>query len=381
MATLEQLTELGTLNQCTYECTKQSRWKETTQRYLSNMLPNNVKLQQDILNGRYEVLPTINFTLNERGKIRKIEAPVVRDRIVQKSLMKSVLIPSLRPYLIYDNYASIKMRGTTFARNRLEYMLRNYYHHNGTDGYILQVDIKKYFENIDHEVLKQLIAPRLKNEPEDVVKLIHYLIDHSSHSSKGLNLGSEAPQILAIYYLNPLDHFIKVVRGIRYYGRYMDDIFIIHRSKKYLKELLSDIVKELAKLKLNINPKKTHIVRLTHGFTFLQIKYNLLGTGKILKRPAHGKIVRERRRLKAFRRRMRTKQMTEGEIYNCYQSWRGTVVKDHNAYIKTINSLDLLYRILFPVHIEEQRKGRKEIASDIWKDAEPQDIKYCLTFN
>lgn len=381
MATLEQLTDLDTLNRCAYECTKQSRWKETTQRYLVNMLPNNVRLQQDILSNRYEVLPTINFTLNERGKIRKIEAPVVRDRIIQKSLMKSVLIPSLRPYLIYDNYASIKYRGTTFARKRLEVMLRNYYAHHGTDGYILQIDIKKYFENIDHEVLKQLIAPRLKNEPEDVLRLIHYLIDHSSKTDKGLNLGSEAPQILAIYYLNPIDHFVKVVCSERYYGRYMDDIFVIHRSKKHLKELLAKIVKELAKLKLSISPKKTHIVRLTHGFTFLQIKYNLLHSGKILKRPSHNKIVRERRRLKAFKREMDREIMTEPEIYNCYQSWRGSVIKDHNAYQRTIKSLDALYKDLFPVHTETEKEDRRDIVTAIWKDAEPNDIKHCLTFN
>lgn len=379
MATLEQLTELGTLNICTYECTKQSRWKETTQRYLSNMLPNNVRLQQDILNHNYEVLPTINFTLNERGKIRKIEAPVVRDRIIQKSLMKSVLIPSLRPYLIYDNYASIKFRGTTFARNRLERMLKHYYSHNGTDGYILQIDIKKYFENIDHEVLKQLIAPRLKNEPEDVLRLIHYLIDHSSKTDKGLNLGSEAPQILAIYYLNPIDHFIKVVCSERYYGRYMDDIFVIGRSKQELKTLLEEIKTELAKLKLTINMQKTHIVKLSHGFTFLQIKYNLLHSGKILKRPSHGKIVRERRRLKAFRREMDREIMTKGEIYNCYQSWRGTVVKDHNAYLKTLKGLDVLYKSLFPEHVKIEKEGREKIISDIWKDAEASDIKHCLT--
>ena len=71
--------------------------------------------------------------------------------------------------------------------------------------------------------------------------------------------------------------------------------------------------------------------------------------------------------------------MTEGEIYNCYQSWRGTVVKDHNAYLKTLKGLDILYKSLFPEHVETEKEGREKIISDIWKDAEASDIKHCLT--
>lgn len=185
--------ELQTLNECAYECTRQSRWKETTQRYLSNLLVKNLELQEQVLNGTYRVSPTVDFTLNERGHIRQIEAPVVRDRIVQKTLMKHVLTPSLRPFLIYDNYASLTLRGTSFARKRFEVMMHRYIQKHGTNGYILMIDVKKYFNNIDHEVLKRLIAPRIANEPQDVKDLIHYMIDTSSKTDKGLNLGSECP--------------------------------------------------------------------------------------------------------------------------------------------------------------------------------------------
>ena len=77
MATLHEMMELQTLNECAYECTRQSRWKETTQRYLSNLLVKNLELQEQVLNGTYHVSPTVDFTLNERGHIRQIEAPVV----------------------------------------------------------------------------------------------------------------------------------------------------------------------------------------------------------------------------------------------------------------------------------------------------------------
>ena len=378
MATLEQLVELDMLNECSTECTKQSRWKESTQRYIADMLIRNVQLQDDVLSGQYKVSPTIDFAINERGHIRKIEAPVVRDRNVQKSLMKNVLIPSLRPYIIYDNYASLKQRGTAFARKRFEIMLRRYISKYGTDGYILLGDFEKYFESISHDVLKSMIAPRLTNEPKDVVDVIHYMIDTSSHSENGLNLGSEDPQIFAVYYLTPIDVYVKVVRGKKYYGHYMDDFFCIAASKEELNELLSSIEKKAKDIHLRINRKKTHIKRISQGFMFLQVRYTITKTGKILKRPARKKISRERRRLRAFRRMYDRGQMREADIFNCYQSWRGTVVREHNVCHKIISSMDALYHELFPVHEETEKPSRKAVVKAINREIEREDI-YCLT--
>ena len=143
------------------------------------------------------------------------------------------------------------------------------------------------------------------------MQLIHYVIDTSSKTGKGLNLGSECPQIFAIYYLNPVDQFVKVVKGVKYYGRYMDDIFVIGRSKTELRTLLTEIEARLAELLLEVNHKKTHIVKLRHGFTWLQIKYAVEPTGHITKTISHNKIVRERRRLKAFRRMLDLGKMDE----------------------------------------------------------------------
>lgn len=377
--TLQDLMELDALNQCAYECTRQSRWKDVTQRYLSNMLVRNLNLQEEVLNNRYKVSPTTNFKLNERGHIRNIEAPAIRDRIVQKAIVKNILMPLLRPHVIYDNYASLKQRGTSFARRRLERMLMNYIFHNGTHGYILLIDIKGYFENIDHKVLKSLISSKISKEDPKIIDLIYYIIDTSSKTNKGLNLGSEAPQILAIYYLHRLDEFIKVVKGIKYYGRYMDDIFIISKSKGKLNLLLKDVETVISSLRLQINKKKTHIVKLTHGFTFLQIKYNILPTGRILKRISHNKIVRERKRLKAFKRLVDCGKMTELDVLNCYKSWRGSVLVDHNAYYNTIRSMDNLYRSLFPNKVQDQRKSRNKLCADIYIDANKNDFKTILS--
>lgn len=346
MLILEDIVNLNKLNKYTSECLKQSKWKKSSQLYIANKTLNNLQLREDILKGTYKISPTNNFILNERGKIRNIESPAIRDRIIQKSLTKQILLPQLCPHLIYDNYASLKHRGVHFARKRFEIMLRDYINKNGTNGFILLGDIVKYFENIDHDILKEKLSKDIKNVSDEVLELIFYIIDCSSKFNKGLNLGSEVPQVFAIYYLNELDQYIKVVKSIKYYGRYMDDFFIIVKSKEKLLNLLKQIQLILKQLKLNLNLKKTHIIKLTHGFTFLQIKYNIL-SNKIIKRISHSKIVRERKRIKKFKQLLDNKKMSIKDIENCYKSWRGSIISEHNSYKKSLYNLDNLYKILF----------------------------------
>lgn len=360
--TLEELTTLEKLNNAFYEYAKSSQWKESTHRYKANLLINNLELQNDLRNDNYKVSKTTNFTINERGKMRDIKAPAIRDRVVQKVLCKYILVPQLRKYLIYDNYASLKNRGTTFARKRITVMLQKYINEY-ENGYILQIDIKKFFDNIDHEILKDMLHTKI-NAPQDIMDLIYYTVDTSSDTDKGLNLGSEAPQILSVFYLYKLDNYIKSVKGIKYYGRYADDMFIISDSKEESKQLLTDIKQQLADVKLEINEKKTHITTLKHGFTYMQIKYNVKN-GKVIKRPTHNKIVRERRRLKKYSKKYNKGLMSELDIHNNYMSWRNNIIKEHNAYKKTIQSMDKLYNELFPVREVYHRQTREELIKQI----------------
>ncbi len=373
--TLEELVSLKHLNDAFYQCSIISSWKESTQRYRMNLLLNNLTLRNDVLNGTYRVSKTIDFQLSERGKTRNIHAPVIRDRVLQKTVVRHILLPYLTKPLIYDNYASLKNRGTTFARKRFEIMLRRYIAKHGDNGYILQIDIRKYFDSVDHGILKEMLHERI-HEPPEIMNLVDYLIDTSSETGIGLNLGAEAPQIFAVYYLSFLDSWLKVVKGIKYYGRYMDDMFILSDDREGLKALLEEIRARLSGLKLAVNERKTHIVKLRHGFTFLQIKYNIVEGGRIIKRPTRSKIVRERRRLKRFRGLCNAGRMKEYDVLNCYKSWRQSVLTDCNACYGSIKSMDTLFRKLFPNVPEYVRQGRDKIITSIFKEANYEDLRY-----
>lgn len=364
--TIEELTTYQKLADAFYSCKKPSWWKERVQRFEANLTLNLLELQRELRTGTYTVRPTNKFIINERGKERHIEAPSIRDRIVQKVLCKYVLVPQLTKHLIYDNYASLKNRGTSFARKRIDILIRKYINMYGNDGHVLKIDIKRFFDNINHEILKSMVRDKI-HESEEIMELIDYIIDSSSDSDKGLNLGSEAPQIFAIFYLTEFDNYIKTVKGVKYYGRYMDDMFIISQDKEYLESLLVDIKKQLKAIKLNINTRKTHITKLSHVFTFMQIKYHV-NNGRIIKRPTHKKVSRERRKLKRYKNQYKLGNMTEFEIHNCYLSWRNVVVKDCNHCKRTIQSIDDLYDMLFPMKEKYNKLTRTQIINSIYRD-------------
>lgn len=126
---------------------------------------------------------------------------------------------------------------------------------------------------------------------------------------------------------------------------YMDDIYIIHEDKEYLKGLLNDIQGICDELGLFINPKKTQIVKLSHGFTFLKIKYNLTETGKVQERISKDSVTRMRRKLKKFRKLMDAGEMSFDDVRCAYASWKGGV--SHYDSYNVVKSMDKLFDELF----------------------------------
>ena len=119
-----------------------------------------------------------------------------------------------------------------------------------------------------------------------------------SFGDKGLCLGSQISQICAVYYANKLDHFIKEKLRVRWYGRYMDDSYLIASSKEELKKYFMEIEKICLELGITINNKKTQIFKINKGFKFLKGTYILSDSGRIIRKPPKSNIIRLRRKLK-----------------------------------------------------------------------------------
>lgn len=299
-------------------------WKSSVQSWSIHQLLNTERLYRDMTDGKDIRKGFSKFTICERGKIRHISAVRFYERIVQKALCKNVLYPVYTRSLVYDNGASQKGKGVIFSQNRLIKHLTRHFKKYGNNGYILLVDYKGYFENIDHPALKALYRKYFKDKR--LLKLIDDLID--AYGDKGLGLGSETSQMHAIIFPNVIDHAIAecIGHGI-FFGRYMDDSYIIAKDKKLLLKAIAIIKCFCEKLKITLSPNKTKIVNLRNCFKYLKTVFHFTDKGKIIKKPYRRNITRERRKVKKQIRLWRAGKIGAKELQQSFESWAGSMLR------------------------------------------------------
>lgn len=374
------IADMNVLYEAYLKSMKGSAWKREPEKFEHEWLMEIAELKKELEERSYHTLPGTEFKLNERGKIRHIHGGRMRDRVVRHALCDNVLAPCLKPYLIHNNGASQKDKGLSFARKLFERDLNNYYLEYGTnEGYVAFVDFSKFYDNIRHDRIKEMIYPLI---PEDT----HWLLDEilsgmeidvsymsdeeyercmdekfnsveyyetipkelrtgEKFMRKSVNIGDQVSQDIGVFYPHRIDNYVKIVRGFRRYGRYMDDMYMIHPDRDYIEETIRGIEREASELGLFINRKKTRICRLSDKYTYLQIKYFLTDTGKVAKRINPKSLTRERRKLKAYRNLLSKGEIEYADIEQAAKSWMGNF-----AYLmskKQKKNMKKLYRELF----------------------------------
>lgn len=369
--TLEQVADANALIDAFYKSKQGVSWKASVQKYELNLLKNTYKTRQRLLSGTYKASRFVQFPLSQRGKTRWIKSMHIRDRVVQRSVCDQVLLPKVKPYLIYDNGASLQGKGIDFALNRLEKHLHDHYKHYGDNkGYIVLIDFTKYFDNIPHDLLEQKLID--STEDEDLQALLKYLFSlfeidvkylsddireeftHGIYNSlkytayirqqnpnhikynnypklkKSIGIGSQISQIAGIYYPTVIDDYFKIVKHVHGYGRYMDDTYIIARTKEEARQYLDDVFRLCRKLKIYVNPKKSRIQPLSRTFSFLKIKFTLTNNGKVIRKLDQQNIHRNRRRLHKLGARVQDGSMTLHQGQQSYMSFRGRLIQFNN---------------------------------------------------
>jgi len=327
------------------KCLPGVSWKESIQRYEMYSMRNILETLKMLLAGESFPIEFIEFDINERGHKRHIKGIPPFPRVPIKWLCDKALVPILTNSLIYDNGASQKGKGVHFAIRRFICHLSKYYRMNNhsNEGYALFIDFSKYFDSVDHAVLFKLLEEKIKD-----VRILELTKSFIRVFGDGvsLGLGSQVSQICAIFFPNKLDHYIKEKLRIKFYGRYMDDLYLIHNDKEYLKQCLREILVICDKLKIKVNMKKTRILKLSQGMTFLKGKYSLLPSGRVLRLPGKESVKRMKKKLRKFKRLLDNKKMSYADIRMSYQSWRGSFMKRFDAYY-IIWYMDRYYNELF----------------------------------
>ena len=343
-----------------YEAVKCSirtaKWKASSQRFEYEWLLHVAKIQQDIANHNYKTGEKSLFITRERGKTRLIRGNCIPDRVVRHALCDNILMPQLEKYLIYDNAASQTGKGVDFARRRVREHLHAYYRKHGSKGYVLLTDFSKYFDNIQHDIVYQIVAEKISDptalevlrevidsmsvdvsymSDQEYAECLQTKFDSVKHADlflqngrpgkklmrKSVCVGDQTSQVFGIFLPYMIDNYCKIVQGMTHYIRYMDDIMIIHGSKDVLRSVMDGIRKEASKLGIFINEKKTVIVPIDRPFRFLQNSYYLTGTGRVVERINPAKITRMRRRIKKLKTKEETGELDAGYTYEVAYSW------------------------------------------------------------
>lgn len=300
--------------------------------------------------------------MSERGRVRPITSIQIKDRIVRHALCDEVILPEVKKHIIYDNCASIKGRGISRQRFRFEVHLRKYYKLHGNEGWILFGDFSKFYDNIIHEIAKRELLKLFDDDKFigwlltlifDGFKIdVSYMTDEEYANcmestfnkneyrkipkekltgekwmAKSVNIGDQLSQIVGIYYPYRIDNYVKYVMSQKFYGRYMDDWYVMNPDKQVLLNILDGIRTIANELGIHINEKKTRIVKISSTYKFLQIRYTLTKDGKIIKRINPDRVTAMRRKLKKLAVKVRNNEIDYDGVENMFRGWMGSFYK------------------------------------------------------
>lgn len=317
------------------------------------------------------VFSKYNIFLVREPKYRLIMSESFPDKVVNHLFSKYVLSYALQSTLINSNVATRKDKGSKEAY-RLFIKYTNKLIYEKKKNYVLKIDISKYFYNINHNILMNMVSEKIKDER--VLNMLKVILDTTDNDyinktilsvvnreiykvnklnistiekeklikelksiplyrkGYGLPIGNMSSQILAVFFLNKVDHFIKEKLGCKYYIRYMDDLVILGNDKEELKNIFESVSKYIESFDLNVN-KKSGIYSLSNSVNFLGYNFKVFNN-KLIIRYRSDTIKRVNKRLKNLKVYDNEMYLKSVASYKGYFLLCNTIVKD--KYISEI---------------------------------------------
>lgn len=317
------------------------------------------------------VFSKYNIFLIREPKYRLIMSESFPDKVVNHLFSKYVLSYALQSTLINSNVATRTDKGSKEAYNLfIKYTNKLIYEKKKI--YVLKIDISKYFYNINHNIMINMVSEKIKDERVlDMLKVILDTTDNDYvnktilsvvnreiykvnklnistiekeklikelksiplyRKGYGLPIGNMSSQILAVFFLNKVDHFIKEKLGCKYYIRYMDDLVILGNDKEELKNVFENVSKYIESFDLNVN-NKSGIYSLSDGVNFLGYNFRVFNN-KLIIRYRSDTIKRVYKRLKNLKVYDNEMYLKSVASYKGYFLLCNTIVRD--KYISEI---------------------------------------------
>lgn len=237
------------------------------QKYLFNLEDNLFNLHEKLKSKTYVHGQYQSFYVYD-PKLRHIHKAGIEDRIVHQAVFR-ILYHYFDKQFIFHSYSCRLKKGAHLAVKNLEIFSRRVSFNYQKPVYALKCDVRKFFANIDQQILLSLIK-RNVSESDTLWLVEKILFSFTEAPNKGLPLGNVTSQLFSNIYLNELDQFVKHNLKQRFYLRYCDDFIILHQEKEYLEGLIKPINNFLKNsLKLFLHPNKISIRKLRQGIDFL----------------------------------------------------------------------------------------------------------------
>lgn len=259
----EKIISLENLFDAWTEFKKEKTNKTDVAGFEINLEDHIFALHDDLKNGDYRHGNYTSFYIHD-PKRRHIHKASVRDRLLHHAVHR-VIEPIWNKVFIFDSWSSRKTKGIHAAVRRLQKMALQLSHNHTRTLWALKLDIRKFFESIDHKILLNILAKRTPDE-----RLMNLFREIIKSFNPGLPLGNLTSQLFANVYLNEFDQFVKHELRMRDYVRYADDFVILHKDKEALIDCLPKIQAFTQnRLCLKIHSKKIILKTYASGIDYL----------------------------------------------------------------------------------------------------------------
>lgn len=247
-----KIIEFGNLYHAYLKARRGKKQRDAVAQFSLNLEQELVQLQRELVNFSWQPGPYRQFTIYEK-KCRIISAAPFRDRVVHHAIM-GPLAEALDRRFIHDCYACRNDKGVHRAVTKYQQWTRRY-------TYTLHLDVRQYFQSIDHDVLKMQLQNRIKDR--NCLTMLNRIVDSypGIAPGKGMAIGNLSSQFFANIYLDDLDHWLKETKQVKAYLRYVDDLVLCGDDKEALWDLKEEIAFKMETVKLRLHDNKAQLRR------------------------------------------------------------------------------------------------------------------------
>ena len=258
---IDKIVEIDNLYLAWFKAKKGKSTNKIVIDFEKNLESNLRKLQTQILSGNVSV-GNYNFFYVYEPKKRNISAAAFDERVLHHALM-NVCHYTFEKHLIFHSYATRKNKGTYAALDKAKKSVEKY-------KYYAKLDIRKFFDSIEHKILKNMLLQLFKDEI--LINIFNEIIDsYSVSKDRGIPIGNLTSQYFANHFLSKADHYLIEQIKIPIYIRYMDDMLLFGNDIDLLKQKVK-LFTNFIKQNLNLEFKIINIGKTALGVPFLGYK-------------------------------------------------------------------------------------------------------------